>query len=195
MMDWIEPESFDAGTTVIWQIGLTEGYPSTDGWTLTYALVKADKQILVTGVGQDDGSYLMTIPAADSAAYPPGAYNWRAYVSKTGPPVLRYPVRGNGGTIEVHPNIVTATEGYDLRSETKKNLDSIQSAIAAKLAGGDVSNYSLSSGGTSYSVAPYTYDELVQMRDRLQAEYNRERRQERRDRGIPTKRSTVVRFP
>jgi len=171
-----EPTVFNAGSTVKFTISLADYLPS-DGWTLSYALVNAAKQIAWTGTNNNDGTHLIKIAAATTAAYPPGIYNRQAYVTNG---AERYDISAD--TVEIKPNFAVQTTGYDARSDTKIALDAI-TAVLKKRASRDQMAYSIA--GRSLSKTPL--NDLIALHKRFlamyQAEVNREKRKQGKNTG------------
>lgn len=122
-----EPAVFNAGSTVKFTRELSDYLPA-DGWTLSYALVKAGALITWTGTNNGDGTHLVNITAAITAGYTAGTYSWQSYVTKgSGASASREDI--SRGVIEIKPNFATQTGGYDGRSDTKIILDAIIATI------------------------------------------------------------------
>jgi len=97
-----EPESFAAGETVQWTKSVPD-YPNTDGWSLIYSIRGPSSFKDVTADPLSDGSYSITLAAADTDPLKPGTYQWVSRAYKAGPPVLRYAV--GSGVIRVSQNL------------------------------------------------------------------------------------------
>lgn len=179
-MDKIEPKKITAGDTITWTKSLSD-YPATAGWVLTYTLINATNKIQMTAsaLGSD---FLLSVPAATSAAYKKGVYSYQGYVTNGSE---RYMVVS--GTIEVLPNLA-AENALDNRSQVKRTLDAIN-AVIEKRATMDQEQYSIS--GRSLTRTPIP--ELIVLRDKYQTLYNAEVNAERIAKGLGTKNKIMVR--
>lgn len=117
----IEPTAVTAGDTVTWTRSLGD-YPANASWVLNYRLINAlgKIDIVATASGAD---HLVTVTAANSAAWQAGTYTWQAFVTKA---AERYTV--GSGSIVVKPNLAAQAAGFDSRSEARKAYDAIKAA-------------------------------------------------------------------
>lgn len=185
-----EPTIFVPGDTLSWTIELADYLPG-DGWTLNYAFVKSGTAaIVIAGTDNLDGTHLIEMASTDTDDFATGHWQWQAYVTKTGGE--RHTVRT--GTVEVMVDYATQTTGYDARSTAQVQLDAIEALISTKLAGGDVSSYSISTGSGSRSWAGMSLQELQIARDKLKAEVAREKAAERINSGLGGGRKILTRF-
>ncbi len=175
-----EPTKAVAGDTWTWKRTLADYLPS-DGWVLTYALVKTGKQITVTA-SDDSDDHLVEVIASTTAAYDPGIYSWHSYVTNSSTSE-RY--RVEKGAIEVLPDFATQQTGYDDRSFAKKMVDAIESALENFEAHGVTS---ISVDGRAYTYA--SRSEMHTDYNYWKARYNDSERKAGRGRG----RSVQVRF-
>lgn len=120
----IEPDSVVAGDLWTWTRSLSD-YPATT-WTLTYSLIKADRQITLTATASG-ADFLISIAAATTADYSDGTYVWQAYVTSG---LERYTV--GSGQITVKPNLATLTQGYDGRTFAEKRVSQLEMALQAR---------------------------------------------------------------
>jgi len=178
-----EPLVLVAGDTWQWIRDDLSNYPASI-WTLTYYLLKSDKQIVITATA--DGDYFrVDVPATETATYPEGTYRWHAYVSNASGE--RYKV--DEGNIEIKPNFAALLSGYDSRSEVKKILDAVEAALLGR-ATKDQLSYSI--GGRSISKIPII--ELLKFRDKFKVEYQRELEAEKLEKNLSTNKKIIVRF-
>ena len=120
-----EPARVHAGDSLTWRRDdLTADYPATAGWALTYTLVSATKAITI-GASADGAAFQVSVPAADTAAWPAGDYTWAAAVSLG---VQRTTIAQ--GRLTVLPNVAGATGGLDVRSPARMALDAVNLALA-----------------------------------------------------------------
>lgn len=137
-----EPAQFVAGETVKWTKTFDD-FPASDGWALSYALVKSGSQITIDAVADGD-AFAVTIPATTSAGYEAGRYSYQASVSKDGEVVVV-----GSGRIEIKPGFAALSEGYDDRSFAKKMVDGLRE-IMPKLAAKGVASYSIEGRSMTY---------------------------------------------
>lgn len=179
-----EPTAVTAGDTVAWVKSLP-GYPASDGWALSYALVNAAARqtITSTAVGAD---HAVTVAASDSASWAAGRYRWQAVVTKGG---ARHTV--GTGDITVAPNLMGSTGGLDTRTPAAKALDAMDAALAEYGSKAYLQSYSI--GGRTQSFR--SPSEFMAFRSKLKLEV-----QQQRDAGLiaqgraPRGKSVQVRF-
>ena len=163
-----EPSEIRSGDTIKWRReDLAGDYPASAGWSLIYYLVNSDGQEVITAAAYNTDAFLITITAAESAAYTSGTYKWTSKVVKS---TEKYTDRR--GTIEILPDLAAASSGLETRSDTKVALDNMNTIIK------NVKKHnSYSIGGRAYSLRDLP--ELRKEKNALTAEYNRELRRER----------------
>ena len=119
-----EPSSFRAGDLLAWTKALSD-YPANAGWALVYTLINATAKITITA-SASGAEFSVSVPAATTAAYTAGDYQWMARVTKA---TEIYTV--GQGTVTILPNLATATT-FDVRSHAKTMLDAIEAAYEGK---------------------------------------------------------------
>lgn len=127
-----EPTQVRAGDTVKWTRSLSDYPPTT--WTLSYALRGVPGEIDITASDNGDGTHLVSVPPATSAAWEPGIYPWSAKVTD-GTDV--YTV--DQGTIEVLEDLSAIAGSHDGRSHAKKTLDALEAVIQKRASRSDLS--------------------------------------------------------
>lgn len=120
----IEPASFRAGDFLTWLKSLPD-YPANAGWTLAYTLINATVKITIAA-SASGAEHLVSVPAATTAGYAAGTYQWMARVTKA---TEIYTV-GSGSMI-VQPNLAALTT-FDGRSHAKKMLEVIEAACEGR---------------------------------------------------------------
>ena len=175
-----EPASLNAGDTLRWSRNLAD-YPASAGWVLSYTLINAVDKISITGSAAGD-SHSILVPAATSAGYTPGSYDWRARVTRAGEV---YTV--GQGRITIQPSFGAAT--LDARSPARRTLDAIEATLEGR-ASSAVLEYEI--GNRRMKYIPNT--ELLQLRDRYRAEVVREDAAAAVAAGLPDRRRVYVRF-
>lgn len=177
-----EPQEIIVGNTIKWDRDDLTDYPASDSWVLSYVLINATHKITITAAANGDG-HRVEVSAATSAAYNAGTYQWKAFVSKSGE---RYDV--DQGTMEVLPNFAVAST-YDSRSHAKKVLDAINAVIENR-ATVDQESYSIM--GRSLKRTPMA--DLLLLKDKYQALYNKEQNAENVRNGAAGKNRIAVQF-
>ena len=172
-----EPTKFTAGDTVSWLVSHAS-YLSTDGWAVLYAFVRATAQKLVAGVGQPDGTHLITITAAESTLWTPGEYAWQKYAMKA---AVRDPL--GDGFLNVAPNFLTATTGLDFRSTAEQMVALLEVTMKGR-ATTDELNHTIDTAQGSRSVGLLTPAQLSSEFLRWSAILEDERAKARMDKGL-----------
>lgn len=174
-----EPANLTAGDTAKWIKALPD-YPATAGWVLGYTLVNTSQRYTFAATADQD-NHLVTVAAATTAAWEPGAYAWRAQVSRAGEV---YTVAA--GDIAVKSSFASIT---DARSHARKALANIEAYL----------ENSANLSAASYEIAGrklqrFGIPELLTLRDRYRAEVAREDAAANVGRGLPDRRRVLVRF-
>jgi len=179
-----EPLAFIAGDRWAWKRLDLAQYSS--GYGLSYsARREADGGEEITISASISGTdFIVEVPSATTAAFPPGVYHWQAYITRASDS-QRLTI--DSGTFDVSPNRDLATT--DPRSHTKIVLDSIE-AVIEKRATKDQESYSLN----GRSLTRTSVDELVRLRDSYRAKYNVELRRERVKNGLGHSGRLLTRF-
>lgn len=174
-----EPARLIAGDTARWLIAGAD-YPATDGWSLAYSLVNAATRISFSSTA-DGVDHLINVPAATTASWAPGAYEWRAQA-----------VHATLGTFTIRSGSTTVQPAFgaavDARSHAAKALAAIESYLetGSNLAAG-------------YEIAGrrlnrYPLPDLLALRDRYRAEVARDQAAADAARGLPSRARVFVRF-
>ncbi|NQU47026.1 MAG: hypothetical protein HQ519_00120 [Planctomycetes bacterium] len=167
-----EPASVVAGDTVKWT-KLLDDYRPEDGWTLTYEIVSPTADLgSFAAADNGDGSHLVSIAAATTAAWSAGAATWGAYAAKAGE---RYQV--DKGRLVIEADLASAST-HDGRSHARKTLEAIE-AVIAKRATKDQMGHSIE--GRSLARTPIP--DLLVLRKTYLAEVDAEERKADRDNG------------
>lgn len=154
-----EPARINAGDTAKWLRTLPD-YPASDSWVLSYELVNAATRHTFAAVPQGD-DHLVTVPALTTAAWTPGAYAWRARVSRSGEVFTV-----GQGYITVEPAFSAAV---DARGHARRTLDAIE-AVLENRAGSSTAEYQIAGRSLKYIPIP----ELLVLRDKYRQEVARE---------------------
>lgn len=146
-----------------------DDYLASAGWTLTYYL-RGVGSIDVVAVADVDGEgYSVTVPAATTAPYLAGKYEFIARVSNVG--LENYTV--DSGVVEILPNAALAAAGA-LQSHAEQMVALLKSEIKARLSG---------TAGTAHesytiegrAIQKLDLDELYALLNKYRAELAREK--------------------
>ncbi len=176
----IEPAVLNAGDTLRWTRSMAD-YPASAGWVLSYVLINAALKISITGSASGNDHSIL-VPAAISAGYAPGVYDWRARVTRAGEV---YTV--GEGRLTIKASFSAST--FDARSAARRTLDAIEATIEGR-AGSAVLEYEIAGRRMKY----IPVSELLQLRDRYRAEVVREDAAAAVAAGLPDRRRVYVRF-
>jgi hypothetical protein len=180
-----EPSSIIAGDTLIWLKTLTN-YPASAGWTLKYrAINSADNIDIISAASGAD--HLISVPAAVSADYAPGEYQWQSYVTNIAGE--RYTIET--GSIVVKANWAAQVGGLDIRSNAKKILDTLETAwVTASATRAFVFEYQIGERKMRFA----TRSEWIAEMDYWRREVAREKRAEKLAAGLGSGRKVYMRF-
>lgn len=187
------PAQIRAGDTIRWRDvagrdNLGNAIDSGGGWTLHYYLRTntASEGATVTGVAFGTG-WEFTIAQATSAAFDAGTWFWQAEARKSGVHVTL-----GAGQLDVLAALsYTGTPGaFDGRSQAQKDLDAVQSAIRAMVAGGAVAEYTI--GNRRLKKLEMT--DLLALESKLKAEVKREQAAAMVANGLGNPHNLFVRF-
>lgn len=140
-----EPASPRAGDTWRWQLSVP-AYPAPT-WTLTYILINADAKIALTS-SPEGAAHRISVPAATTAAYMPGRYDYIAHVSDG---TDRYQV--GAGVMRVLPDVAEAASA-DLRSHARKVLQGLDALIEGRASDGDLDVVRTAIGAATTEYSP-----------------------------------------
>ena len=178
-----EPETLVAGDTWKWERSLSD-YLASDSWSLTYYLRKSGSSAITVTSSADVDAHLVTVAAATTAAYTPGTWDFRGYVTKS---AERFEVFN--GVLEIETNPATAASSYDPRTHAEKVLDSIEAVLESR-ATKEVLSFSVEGN----SLSSYPHEQLLVMRSRYRVEVEREKAVERLKVGRASGRLILTRF-
>jgi hypothetical protein len=149
------PSEFVVGDTL--RIEIEGGdYPASI-YTLTLTLISPDGKLTATSVADGD-NHLLTV---DTSALASGRYDYQLQATGEG-----YRVTTQRGQTEAQADLSAADLAtYDGRSHAEKVLDAIEAAIE-----GRASKTQLSQTVYGVTVAHYTHEQLIDVRDRYKKE-------------------------
>jgi len=188
------PLQFRAGDTVQWRNLPTAdalGNPITaaDGWSLaTYFRSQATGAggvtVAATTVGQ---AWESTLSASASLAMTVGAWYWQTRASKGSE---AHTLASGTSKVLAAMSYSGSAASFDGRTQSQIDLEAVQAAIRAVLAGGAVRRYMI--GGRQ--LERFSLAELIDLESRLKARVSRELAAERVANGLGNPGSTFVRF-
>jgi hypothetical protein len=157
-------------------------------WTLTYYLRTNTASEGATVVGVADGQgWAFTLAAATSAGFDAGQWFWQAVATSGSEKVTL-----SAGQLEVLAALeYTGTPGaFDGRSQAQQDLDAVQAAIRAIVAGGVAKEYTIG----NRSLKKYDLADLLQLEGKLKAEVKREQMADLIANGLGNPHNLFVRF-
>lgn len=157
-----EPAMLRSGETWYWQRDLNQYQGPT--WSLSYQLRDAENTIDISAAA-DKNIHTVTVPMSTTAAYTPGLYNWEAYVSDGGTPVMI-----DAGSLSILAPLAPDTP-YDRRPFTLQLLNAVEAALAGTATTRDIDLISTQVGDSGF-----TRDRryLIELRSQLLTELRRE---------------------
>ncbi len=186
------PATIRAGDTVKWRDDASVdafGNAVTSGtWALTYYLRTntASEGATITGTAYGQG-WELTITAATSAGFDAGQWYWQA-IATAGSEKLTL----GAGQLDVLAalNYAGSPGAFDGRSQAQQDLDAVQAAIRAMIAGGAVQQYSIG----SRNLTKMRLESLLQLEAKLKADVKREQAAELAANGMGNPHNLFVRF-
>lgn len=179
------PNLIVSGDTVKWSEPATGDY-SSPSWTRTVSLRHRTSSVVANIVGvASGGGWEFTLSATLSATLGTGTLFVQDFVTKA---AERFTL--STGTIECLPSATAAAGAFDGRSQAEVDLDNVKAAIRAKIAGGDVQEYSI--GGRS--LKKMLMADLIALENKLKADVQSERRARKVAAGLNSGRNVFVRF-
>ena len=184
----LEPTEVFAGDTIKWRKSLSN-YPAST-WQLSYDIRGSANYDLAWAaeVTADGNDFLITVPAATSAAWTAGDYWLYGFVTDGTDRANVY-----SGRLKIKPNQGTATSVYDGRTHARKTLAAIE-AVLEGTATREESQLSVAFGGHSRSLALRPIEELLKMREYYRREVYEEEQAELMEKGLGTGNRHLIRF-
>lgn len=187
------PTLIRAGDSVRWQVPAGQdllGNPAaSSAWAgVTYLRFNAASEALtVNGTARSDGGWDFYIAPATTVSMNAGWWYRQTTISNGTDKITI-----NSGRLEVQPSLAYAgtAAAFDGRSQIQTDLEAVQAAIRAIIAGGAVKAYTI---GTR-QLAKCSLQELMQLEAKLKAELARERKAELIANGLGNPHNLFVRF-
>ena len=190
------PDIIYAGDTVIFDVPeftdpIGNSVSSSDYTLVWYARTNtASEGASVTGVAESTG-WRVTVPATTTTGFDAGLWTWQAIATNTTPdPDVQYTAGRGQFTVKATLEYSGDPGAFDDRSRAEIDLGHVEAAIRTLAQGGVVQEYSIG----NRSLKRYKLSELLQLRDTLKAEVDRERRAEKVKQGLGNPGVTRVRF-
>ena len=143
---------------------------------------------IITGVAEGDG-WRITVPSSTTEDFDAGTWTWQAIATEGDEQYT-----AGRGQFTVKATALYADDAqpdaFDDRSRAEIDLEKVETAIRTLATGGMVQEYTI--GGRN--LKRYKMGELLQLRDNLKAEVDRERRAEKVRQGLGNPGVTRVRF-
>ena len=187
------PSKVRAGDILQWRDSETEdvfgnAITSTE-WNVTYYLRTntASEAATVTSTAYLSG-WQFTVASSVTTNFDAGDWYFQAVAAKSGQEKQTI----LSGQFEVLPSLAYSgsATAYDGRSQIRKDLDQVQTAIRTVASGGGVKEYKIG----SRSAKKYDLAELFQLEAKLKAELAREETKEKIANGLGYPRNLFVRF-
>jgi hypothetical protein len=186
------PSEIRAGDTIQWRdvegVDNLGNTVSSAAYTLTYYLRfnAASEGATVVGTAYGTG-WEFSIAAATSAGFDAGTWYWQAVATKTGSTITL----GSGQlTVLAALSYSGTPAALDGRSQAQKDLDAVQAAIRAIVAGGVAKEYTIG----NRSLKKYDLTDLLALETKLKADVNREQKAQLIANGLGNPFNLFVRF-
>lgn len=186
------PSEIRAGDTIQWRD--VEGVDNlgnaidSGAWSLTYYLRTNTASEGATVVGTAYGTgWEFTIAAGTSSGFDAGQWYWQALATSGTSKVTL----GSGQLTVLATLSYAATPGaFDGRTQAQKDLDAVQAAIRAIVAGGVAKEYTIG----NRNLKKYDMADLLQLEAKLKAEVKREQMADLIANGLGNPHNLFVRF-
>lgn len=162
-----EPQALRAGDTWQWRRELAD-YPAS-AWTLKYRFKNSAGGFEITATADGD-VHAVTVPAATTAAYVAGAYDFVGWVEGGG---QKFTVIADRRLL-IEPDLRNglATAALDLRSNARQRLEALEAAMLAR--DPSLASYTIQTAGGARTKQFTTLAEVRTEYDKVRAEVQRE---------------------
>lgn len=182
------PSQITAGDSVSWIDDPTSdnlgNAIDSSSWTLKYDFRQGSISLSVTAVANGSG-WKTSLTAAQSTDFSAGAAYFQAYVTLGSNRITL-----GSGQITFNDNLAASDVPYDGRTQAKKDLDAVQAAMRAMIAGGAVQEYSIR--GRQLRKIPMA--DLLLMESQLKTQVARENKAQSIANGLGNPHNVFVRF-
>ena len=184
-----EPTTVTQGEQAEWKRSFC-GFPATE-WTLEYRFRGPGPGADVAGVA-DGTAFITTLLASQTLPFVAGQYRWQAWVTETADATNKEMIAEGGLTVE--QGFVSGETGdLDLRTDAKKTLDAIDTALLA-FANSDIQEYEITTPAGNRHVKRSDKSQLTAQRKYWAGIVSRENLAERVKNGGPFDKSVKVRM-
>ena len=187
------PSKVRAGDILQWRDSETEdlfgnAITSTECSVTYYLRTNTASEAHITSSSVYLSGWQFTVASAVTANFDAGDWYFQAVADKSGAEKQTI----LSGQFEVLPSLAYSgsATAYDGRSQIRKDLDQVQTAIRTVASGGGVKEYKIG----SRSAKKYDLTELFQLEAKLKAELAREEASEKIANGLGNPRNLFVRF-
>lgn len=165
-----EPLAFNAGDSLAWNRGF-DGYPASQGWTLTYVLNCPTQKYVVNSadVTVSGDGFAVAIPSSETKSWAAGEYLWLAVLQNTVNGVATR-VTGAAGRVTIQPDILDASGPIDTRAQVEIDLENVKAVLSGRASDG-VLEYKIA----DRELRRYSMAELFQLKSYLAAEVRKVR--------------------
>lgn len=181
------PLKINAGDSSTWIDEATKDNLGNDisspDWTLTYKL--AGPSVLSLTAIAYEGGWSTSLTSTQSAALIHGKYYWQATATKALEKITL-----SAGQLQIIQSLTNAQPGFDGRTQIEKDLDAVQSAMRAIIAGGAVQEYTIS----NRSLRKMTMPDLILMETKLKVDLAKEQKAQKIKDGMGNPDILYIRF-
>ena len=191
-MTILVPELIYAGDTVVFDVPEFTDSIGTSIQSGTYTLTwyartnTSTEGATIVGTAQSTG-WRVTVPASTTLGFNADTWTWQAVASYG---TLQYTAGRGQFTVKASAAYTGTPGAFDDRSRAEIDLGFVEAAIRTLAQGGAVQEYTIG----NRSLKRYKMPELLQLRDVLKAEVDRERRAEKIRQGLGNPGVARVRF-
>jgi len=184
------PSQITAGDSTSWVDNPTSdnlGNPiDSVSWTLKYALQQSSATNLTVTAAAEGSGWKTSLTKVQTAAWSAGVpVYWQAYAEKGSERVTL-----GSGSVQINPNISSATGSTDLRSQAQQDLDAVNAAIRSMLSGGAVQEYTIG----NRSLRKMQLSDLLVLQSQLKAQVARDNKAQSIANGLGNPNNVFVRF-
>ena len=191
-MTILVPELIYAGDTVIFDVPEFTDAIGTSIASGTYTLKwyartnTASEGVTITAAAESTG-WRVTVPASTSLGFDAGLWTWQAIATYS---TLQSTAGRGQFTVKASAAYTGSPGAFDDRSRAEIDLGYVEAAIRTLAQGGAIAEYTIG----NRNLKRYKMPELLQLRDVLKAEVDRERRAEKIRQGLGNPGVARVRF-
>lgn len=156
---------------------------SSSLWTLVYKL--AGPSVLSLTATTYNSGWSTSITSAQSSVLIPGKYYWQATATKALEKITL-----SAGQLKICQGLANANPGFDGRSQLQKDLDAVQTAMRAIIAGGAVQEYTIA----NRSLRKMLMSDLILLEKKLKADLVAEEKSQKIKDGLGNPDALYIRF-